>query len=44
MNIQVYVGEVGTPALQDMVDDLRTQAEYAILESLTEIDFPLPDL
>lgn len=43
MNVQVYTGELDAPTLQTVLDALRSQAGYSIVESLTEIDFPPPD-
>jgi len=38
----VYTGKLDAVALQTAIDILSSRARYGIVESLTEIDFPLP--
>lgn len=38
----VYTGQITATALQDALEILRLKANYGIVESLTEIDFPSP--
>ena len=42
MSDQIYTGALTAVTLQTAVESYRPQAEYGIVESLTEIDFPLP--
>ena len=39
----VYSGELDMGALQTVVDKLRSEARFGILENITDIDFPEPD-
>ena len=43
MKDHVYSGELDMGALQTVVDKLRLDAEFGILENLTDIDFPTPN-
>ncbi|HDQ73748.1 MAG TPA: hypothetical protein ENN19_16865 [Chloroflexi bacterium] len=43
MNVQVYTGELDALTLQTVLEAIRSQAGYSIVESLTETDFPPPD-
>ena len=39
----VYSGELDMQTLQTLVDKLRSDARFAILESITDIEFPVPN-
>ena len=43
MKDHVYSGELDMPTLQTVVDKLRLDSEFAILESVTDIEFPVPN-
>lgn len=43
MSDKVYTGRLDMVALQAVVDVLRLQARFGIMESLAGIDFPSPD-
>ena len=43
MKDHVYSGELDTGALQTVIDKFRPDARFGILESITDIDFPVPN-
>lgn len=42
LDINVFLGPADAPTLQNVIDALCASAQFAILESLTDIRFPLP--
>ena len=43
MKDHVYSGELDMQTLQTVVDKLRLDSEFGILESVTDIEFPVPN-